>query len=135
MDVTRRSFFKLTASAIGATSLATLGFSTEKALADVREFKLTRTTETRNTCCYCSVGCGIIMHALGDKARNAPSAIIHIEGDPDHPVNRGTLCPKGQASSISCTAPTDCVIPSTAVRAKPNGDASPGTGRSIGSCV
>ena len=95
MDVTRRSFFKLTASAIGATSLATLGFSIEKALADVREFKLTRTTETRNTCCYCSVGCGIIMHALGDKAKNAPSAIIHIEGDPDHPVNRGTLCPKG----------------------------------------
>jgi len=95
MDVTRRSFFKLTASAVGATSLAALGFSTEKALADVRIFKLTRTTETRNTCPYCSVGCGIIMHALGDKSKNALSDIIHIEGDPDHPVNRGTLCPKG----------------------------------------
>jgi formate dehydrogenase major subunit len=35
------------------------------------------------------------MHGLGDKAKNARTEIIHIEGDPDHPVNRGTLCPKG----------------------------------------
>ena len=51
--------------------------------------------ETRNTCPYCSVGCGLLMYSLGDKAKNAPAEIIHIEGDPDHPVNRGTLCPKG----------------------------------------
>jgi anaerobic selenocysteine-containing dehydrogenase len=61
----------------------------------VRHFKLARTTETRNTCPYCSVGCGIIMYSLGDRAKNAQSEIIHIEGDADHPVNRGTLCPKG----------------------------------------
>jgi formate dehydrogenase major subunit len=41
------------------------------------------------------VGCGIIMYSLGDKAKNVVPAILHIEGDPDHPVNRGTLCPKG----------------------------------------
>jgi formate dehydrogenase major subunit len=35
------------------------------------------------------------MHSLGDKAKNVISSIVHIEGDPDHPVNRGTLCPKG----------------------------------------
>jgi formate dehydrogenase major subunit len=35
------------------------------------------------------------MYSLGDKAKNVKSRIIHIEGDPDHPVNRGTLCPKG----------------------------------------
>jgi formate dehydrogenase major subunit len=64
-------------------------------LAEVREYKLARTTETRNTCPYCSVGCGLLMYSLGDKAKNAPAEIIHIEGDPDHPVNRGTLCPKG----------------------------------------
>jgi formate dehydrogenase major subunit len=64
-------------------------------LAEVRQYKLARTTETRNTCPYCSVGCGILMYSLGDKAKNAPAEIIHIEGDPDHPVNRGTLCPKG----------------------------------------
>jgi len=72
-----------------------LGFSPTDALAEVREFKLARTTEARNTCPYCAVGCGIIMHSLGDKAKNAKSTIVHIEGDADHPVNRGTLCPKG----------------------------------------
>jgi formate dehydrogenase major subunit len=64
-------------------------------LAEVRAFKLAHTSQTRNTCPYCSVSCGIIMHGLGDKAKNAFTEIIHIEGDPDHPVNRGTLCPKG----------------------------------------
>jgi formate dehydrogenase major subunit len=95
MNVTRRGFLKLTASGIGATSIAALGFSPRKALAEVRTFKLARTSETRNTCPYCSVGCGIIMYGLGDRAKNARTEIIHIEGDPDHPVNRGTLCPKG----------------------------------------
>ena len=51
----------------------------------------------RNTCPYCSVGCGLLMYSLGDRAKNARPEIIHIEGDPDHPVNRGTLCPKGAA--------------------------------------
>ena len=97
MDVklSRRQFFKICATGIGGSSLATLGFSPGVALAEVREFKLLRTTETRNTCPYCSVGCGIIMYSLGDKAKNARAELIHIEGDADHPVNRGTLCPKG----------------------------------------
>ncbi len=95
MDFTRRDFLKLSTGAIGASTLTALGFSTEEALAEVRAFKLARTTETRNTCPYCSVGCGIIMHGLGAKAKNARSESLHIEGDPDHPVNRGTLCPKG----------------------------------------
>ena len=95
MALTRRGFFKLSASGIGATSLAAMGFSTAEALAQVRQFKLARTSETRNTCPYCSVGCGVIMHGLGDNSKNARTEIIHIEGDPDHPVNQGTLCPKG----------------------------------------
>jgi formate dehydrogenase major subunit len=82
---------------MGGSSLAMLGFSPSEALAEVRNFKLARTTETRSTCPYCSVSCGLIMHSLGDKSKNAASEIIHIEGDPDHPVNRGTLCPKGAA--------------------------------------
>jgi len=41
------------------------------------------------------VGCGILIYNLGDKAKNVHGKVIHIEGDPDHPVNRGTLCPKG----------------------------------------
>ena len=95
MSYTRRQFFKLSASGIGATSLTALGFSPSRVLADVRTFKLSRTTETRNTCPYCSVGCGVILYSLGDKSKNAKADIIHVEGDPDHPVNRGTLCPKG----------------------------------------
>ncbi len=95
MKVTRRQFFKVTAAGLGTSSLAALGFSPSDALAEVREFKLEASTETRNTCPYCSVACGLIMHSMGDKAKNAELSIFHIEGDPDHPVNRGTLCPKG----------------------------------------
>ena len=95
MNLTRRGFLKFSASGIGATTLAAMGFSPSKALAEVRAFKLAHTSETRNTCPYCAVGCGVIMYGLGDRSKNAQTEIIHIEGDPDHPVNRGTLCPKG----------------------------------------
>ena len=97
MQVTRRQFFKGFAGGLAASSIAALGFSPADALAEMREFKLTRSSETRNTCPYCSVSCGLIMHSLGGKAKNAEPSIFHIEGDPDHPVNRGTLCPKGAA--------------------------------------
>ena len=95
MKVSRRQFFRISAAGIGASGLAAMGYSTAFAGEQARQFKLARTTETRNTCPYCSVGCGILMYGLGDRAKNAKSEIMHIEGDPDHPVNRGTLCPKG----------------------------------------
>jgi formate dehydrogenase major subunit len=95
MDMNRRQFFRVSAAGLAASSLVALGFSPTLALAEARNFKLAQATETRNTCPYCSVGCGIIMYSLGDKAKNVVAGIIHIEGDPDHPVNRGTLCPKG----------------------------------------
>jgi formate dehydrogenase major subunit len=95
MPVSRRSFLKLTVGGIGSTGLVALGFAPDRVLADVRAFKLARTSETRNTCPYCSVGCGVILYTLGDRAKNARSELLHVEGDPDHPVNRGTLCPKG----------------------------------------
>ena len=97
IDVNRRQFLKLTAAGLGSSSAAMLGFAPGAALAEVRAYKLTRSTEVRNTCPYCSVGCGLLMYSLGDRAKNARPEIIHIEGDPDHPVNRGTLCPKGAA--------------------------------------
>jgi len=96
-DMTRRQFLKITGASLAGSSLALMGFSPSVALAEVREFKLARATETRNTCPYCSVACGLLMYSLGDKAKNVHSSIMHIEGDPDHPVNRGTLCPKGAA--------------------------------------
>jgi formate dehydrogenase major subunit len=94
-ELTRRQFLKVTGVSLVGSSLALMGFSPGEALAEVREYKLTRATETRNTCPYCSVACGILMYGLGDGAKNAQPSIFHIEGDPDHPVNRGTLCPKG----------------------------------------
>ena len=95
MQVTRRQFFKICGAGLGASSVAYLGFSPEPALAEVRAFKLERTKESRSICPYCSVSCGVLMYTMGSGAKNAHSSIIHIEGDPDNPVNRGTLCPKG----------------------------------------
>ncbi len=95
MNLTRRHFFKVCAAGAGTTSLAMLGFSPNEALAEARAFKLAHATETRNTCPYCSVGCGILIYTLGDRSKNVQAEVIHIEGDPDHPVNRGTLSPKG----------------------------------------
>src|SRR6202008_606781 len=78
----------------------------EALAAAVRPFKLEATTETRNTCTYRSVACGILIYSMGDRAKNARSNVIHIEGDPDHPGNRGTLCPKGSALLDIVHAPT-----------------------------
>ncbi len=95
MQVSRRQFFKICAGGMAGTTAAALGFAPDVALAETRQYKLLRTRETRNTCTYCSVGCGLLMYSLGDGAKNAKASIFHIEGDPDHPVNRGALCPKG----------------------------------------
>ena len=93
--ISRRQFFKVTGATLASSSMALMGFSPTEVLAEVRQFKLAQTTVARQTCTYCSVGCGILMYSLGDNARNAKRSVIHVEGDADHPVNRGTLCPKG----------------------------------------
>jgi formate dehydrogenase major subunit len=93
VSTTRRDFLK--ASAAAGIGLSVLGFDLEPAYAAVRELKISRTTETRSTCPYCSVSCGVIIHTLGDRSRNVKPAVVHVEGDPDHPINQGTLCPKG----------------------------------------
>jgi formate dehydrogenase major subunit len=111
MPVSRRLFLQLTASGIGTTSLVALGFSPARVLAEVRTFKLARTSETRNTCPYCSVGCGVILYSLGDRSKNARSEVIHVEGDPDHPVNRGTLCPKGSSLLDFVKSPNRLKVP------------------------
>ncbi len=95
MQVTRRKFFKICAGGMAGTSVAALGFAPTAALAAPREYKLLRAKETRNTCTYCAVGCGMLLYSLGDGAMNSKGKLIHIEGDPDHPVSRGALCPKG----------------------------------------
>jgi formate dehydrogenase major subunit len=95
MQVSRRQFFKISAAGLSASSMAVLGLYPATAMAEVRQYKLARAKEVRNTCTYCSVGCGVLLYSLGDGAKNAKASIMHVEGDPDHPVSRGALCPKG----------------------------------------
>jgi formate dehydrogenase major subunit len=98
MDLTRRQFVTRSA---GFAALA-LGFDLTPCWAQANALKITRTTETRSNCPYCSVCCGVIIHTIGDRAKNVLPQIIHIEGDSNHPVNRGTLCPKGGALLQDC---------------------------------
>lgn len=95
MQISERKFFKVCAGGMAGTSAAMLGFAPATALAAPREYKLLRAKETRQTCTYCAVGCGMIMYSLGGEAMNSKGKLIHIEGDSDHPVSRGALCPKG----------------------------------------
>ncbi|HXT29233.1 MAG TPA: hypothetical protein VN716_08145 [Vicinamibacterales bacterium] len=95
MAVSRRIF--LQRSLAGGAAITAFGFDLTPVYAQSRILKIARTSETRSTCPYCSVSCGVIIHTLGDKAKNAIPQVVHVEGDPDHPINRGTLCPKGSS--------------------------------------
>lgn len=97
LNMSRRQFFKVTGTTLASSSLTLLGAAPSPVMAEVRQYKLSRMTETRNTCPYCSVACGVLMYSIGDGGKNTKASIVHIEGDSDHPVNRGTLCPKGAA--------------------------------------
>jgi formate dehydrogenase major subunit len=99
IELSRRQFMKGASAGIAGTTLGSLGFGDIEAAyaTSIRPWKLASLTETRNTCSYCSVACGIIMYSKGDLKKGEKAQIVHIEGDPDHPTNRGTLCPKGAA--------------------------------------
>lgn len=87
MSVSRRDFFKLSGSGLAA---ATLGFSLAPVEARAEDLSIRYAKESTTICPYCSVGCGMIVHTLGGN-------IINVEGDPDHPINEGSLCPKGSS--------------------------------------
>jgi formate dehydrogenase major subunit len=101
----RRSFL-----ASGA-AITAFGFDLRPAQAAVRELKIARTTQTHSVCPYCAVGCSVVVHTLGDKAKNVKPAVVHIEGDPDSPINRGTLCPKGASLKEFVNSPNRIVRP------------------------
>jgi len=101
MELSRRGFLKV--GAVGG--VVALGLDLTEARAEMRDLKIARTTETRSTCPYCAVSCGVIIHTLGDKAKNVNPAVVHVEGDPDHPINRGTLCPKGTTIKDDLVSP------------------------------
>jgi len=89
--VNRRQFLQAGA-AITATAF---GFRLDAATAAARELKIARTNQVQSVCPYCAVGCGVVIHTSGERVKNARPTVIHIEGDPDNPINRGTLCSKG----------------------------------------
>jgi len=95
LDSSRRDFLKL--ATIGGTAAAVFGFDLQPAYAQLKRLKIARASETRSTCPYCSVSCGVIIYTIGDRAKNVTAQVVHVEGDPDHPINRGTLCPKGSS--------------------------------------
>src|SRR5215813_6711346 len=95
MEVSRRAFIK--GSIVGGIGLSAFGFDLAPVYAQTQGLKIQRTSETRSICPYCSVSCGVIIHTLSDKGKNSTPQVVHVEGDPDHPINRGTLCPKGSS--------------------------------------
>jgi len=92
MDLTRRRFLEVTAAGLG---VATLGFDLRPAYAASRQLKIRNAREYKTVCPYCAVGCGTIAYVHGSGGLNTKRTIVHVEGDPDNPVNGGTLCPKG----------------------------------------
>src|SRR2546426_4873554 len=77
MISSRRDFLKI--STVGGVAASVFGFDLQPAYAQVRELKIARTTETRSTCPYCAVSCGVIIHTLGDKSRNVTPAVVRSE--------------------------------------------------------
>jgi formate dehydrogenase major subunit len=91
-SITRRDFLKTSVGggfALGG--LLGLGLDLRAAQAEVRRLKIASAREVPSVCPYCAVGCGQLV-AVRD------GAIINIEGNPESPINRGTLCPKGAAT-------------------------------------
>ncbi len=96
MKINRRSFIKLSGVAAGTFMIGGLGFDLSPVKAYARELRIKKGKETTTICCYCSVGCGILVNTLEGK-------VINAEGDPDHPVNEGSLCSKGSTISQMAT--------------------------------
>jgi formate dehydrogenase major subunit len=91
MAISRRSFLKGLGAGVGSVSLLDL-LTPNPGLADTTNPAKIKGAETTTSICpYCAVGCGLIAHTIGGK-------LINVEGDPDHPINQGALCSKGQAA-------------------------------------
>jgi formate dehydrogenase major subunit len=96
MDVTRRDFMKVGAAGAAALGVSTLGFDVAEAKSVTRELRIKGATVKHSVCPYCAVGCALLAYTR--KNGNGAEELVQIEGDPDSPVNEGTLCPKGASS-------------------------------------
>ena len=91
MKVTRREFIQVTGATAAGLAVSGLGFDLKPVKAHAQMLKTKYAKETTTICCYCAVGCGAIVHT----SRSGDGRVINIEGDPDHVINRGSLCSKG----------------------------------------
>ena len=91
MKVCRRTFLKVSGVAAAGAAFGGLGFDLKPTVAKARLLEVNWAKQTTSICCYCAVGCGLIVHTSKDGAGRA----INVEGDPDHPINEGSLCAKG----------------------------------------
>lgn len=96
MGVSRRDFLKLSGSSL---LLGTLSADPASAETKERELRIKGAKETTTICPYCSVGCGIVVHTKDGK-------VVNTEGDPEHPISEGTLCPKGSSLFQLANNPT-----------------------------
>jgi formate dehydrogenase major subunit len=85
MGISRRGFLKLSA---GSAVLSSLSIDLLPAKSYAATLPIRFAKETQTICPFCAVGCGIIVHTQNGR-------VINTEGDPDHPINEGTLCSKG----------------------------------------
>lgn len=90
LEISRRGFLKLTGASTLTAILGDLGFDLSSVQAQVKNLKIKSAQATPTICPYCSVGCGILAYAENGR-------LINTEGDPDHPINQGSLCSKGAA--------------------------------------
>jgi formate dehydrogenase major subunit len=88
-EISRRDFLKVSGAGLGSVFL--LGALSDKALAKpIKQIPLKKQgKETATICPYDASGCGFIVMA------DADGKVINVEGDPDHPINRGAACAKG----------------------------------------
>jgi len=93
MTLMRRDFLKLAGAVTAGAAFGGLGFDLSPSSAQAQILKTRWAKETTSVCCYCGVGCGLIVHTSKDGSGRA----INVEGDPDHPINEGSLCAKGAA--------------------------------------
>ncbi len=95
MKVNRRQFIQITGAGAAGLAVSGLGFDLHPVKAHAQMLKTRYAKETTTICCYCAVGCGAIVHT----SKKGDGRVINIEGDPDHVINRGSLCSKGAALS------------------------------------
>jgi formate dehydrogenase major subunit len=98
MKLGRRSLLKMTLGGGAGLALAEIGLDPVKVQAAVREAKLGGAKEFTTACNFCSCGCGMVAHVKDGK-------LVNLEGDPDHVINEGSLCPKGAAMKATHESP------------------------------